>query len=222
MSLQDISNVAQDYLKVIWSATEWGGPPISTKGLADRFGTTQANVSETLRRLDNQQLVHYQPYKPAALTPRGTQLAVAMVRRHRLIETFLVTSLGYRWDEVHNEAEQLEHAVSDLMIERIDQLLAHPITDPHGDPIPSPDGSAHQPADTIALTDATPGTYTVVRVSDADPHLLARLTTHHIAPGTHLHVQATPGLPPNLQVTGPNGQPLTATDTATIQVRHLK
>lgn len=222
MSLEDISSVAQDYLKVIWSATEWGEPPISTKGLAQRFGTTQANVSETLRRLADQQLVDYRPYKPATLTSRGTQLAVAMVRRHRLIETFLVTSLGYGWDEVHDEAERLEHAVSDLMIERIDRLLAHPVADPHGDPIPGPDGAPLMPADTIALPDAAPGTYTVVRISDADPHILARLTTHNIAPGAHIRIQQTPGSVPDTHVTGPNGQPLTATDTATIRVRSIK
>ncbi len=222
MGVEDISSVAQDYLKVIWSATEWGGPPISTKGLAGRLGTTQANVSETLRRLAEQQLVDYRPYKPAALTSRGTELAVAMVRRHRLIETFLVTCLGYDWDEVHDEAEQLEHAVSDLMIERIDELLGHPVADPHGDPIPSPDGTPLRPADTIQLPEATPGIYTVVRISDADPHILARLTTHNITPGVHLRVHATPGSALTTRVTGPNGQPLTTTDTATIRVRNLK
>lgn len=222
MGVQDISNVAQDYLKVIWSATEWGGPPISTKGLADRFGTTQANVSETLRRLADQELVHYRPYKPAALTDRGTELAVAMVRRHRLIETFLVTSLGYDWGEVHDEAEQLEHAVSDLMVERIDELLGHPVADPHGDPIPSSDGAPLRPADTIRLPDAAPGTYTVVRISDADPQSLARLKSQNVVPGALICVRARRESAPNMQVTGPNGQPLTAADTATIRVRHLK
>lgn len=219
MSLEDISSVAQDYLKVIWSATEWGEAPISTKGLADRFGTTQANVSETLRRLANQQLMRYRPYKPAELTSRGTELAVAMVRRHRLIETFLVTSLGYGWDEVHDEAEHLEHAVSDLMIDRIDRLLGHPIADPHGDPIPGPDGALLIPPDTIPLPAAAPGTYTVVRISDADPQVLARLTRQNVAPGTHICVQQAPGSTPDTRITGPDGQPLTATDTATIRVR---
>ena len=220
MSVDDISSVAQDYLKVIWSATEWGGPPISTKGLADRLGTTQANVSETLRRLAEQQLVDYRPYKPAALTSHGTELAVAMVRRHRLIETFLVTCLGYDWGEVHDEAEQLEHAVSDLMIQRIDRLLGHPTADPHGDPIPSPDGAPLRPVDTIGLPEATPGTYTVVRISDADPHVLARLKTHNVTPGAQLRVHPTPGPAGTMRVTGPHGQPLTATDTRAIRVRH--
>lgn len=102
-----LTPVAQDYLKVIWAATEWGEPPITTKGLATRFGTTQANVSETVRRLEAQGLVAYEPYRPVVLTELGVRLAMAMVRRHRLIECFLATTLGYGWDEVHDEAERL-------------------------------------------------------------------------------------------------------------------
>ncbi|MDN5770546.1 MAG: metal-dependent transcriptional regulator, partial [Microlunatus sp.] len=149
--VEEITTVAQDYLKVIWSATEWGGPAITTKDLAARFGTSQANVSETVKRLAGQNLVDYQPYKPVVLTPRGTVLALAMVRRHRLVETFLVTVLGYEWEEVHDEAERLEHAVSDTLIARIDQRLGHPTSDPHGDPIPAADGTVRRPDDTLQL-----------------------------------------------------------------------
>ena len=130
-----LSSVAQDYLKVIWSATEWGDPPITTKALAARLGTTPANVSETLRRLDSQGLVHYEPYRPARLSASGRRLALAMVRRHRLLEAFLAGMVGYSWDEVHDEAERLEHAVSDDFLDRIDALLGFPTHDPHGDPI---------------------------------------------------------------------------------------
>ena len=122
-SVDELTAVAQDYLKVIWSATEWGDPPITTKGLAARLGTTQANVSETVKRLAAQGLVTYESYRPVRLTARGERLAVAMVRRHRLIEAFLVGVLDYRWDEVHDEAEALEHAASDTLIDRIDALL---------------------------------------------------------------------------------------------------
>lgn len=196
MSVDEITPVAQDYLKVIWSATEWGGPAIGTKELALRFGTTAANVSETVKRLANQHLVEHQPYKPVVLTPRGTALALAMVRRHRLVESFLVETLGYDWDEVHDEAERLEHAVSDTMIERIDRLLGHPAADPHGDPIPSADGTVTRPAGTINLSEAGAGAFTVVRISDADPACLGRLLALEVLPGAAIlvtHDHSTPG-----------------------------
>ncbi|MBK9695883.1 MAG: metal-dependent transcriptional regulator [Propionibacteriaceae bacterium] len=178
-----LSSVAQDYLKVIWSATEWGDPPITTKALAARLGTTPANVSETLRRLDSQGLVHYEPYRPARLSASGRRLALAMVRRHRLLEAFLAGMVGYSWDEVHDEAERLEHAVSDDFLDRIDALLGFPTHDPHGDPIPAPDGRTPATDDTLRLPDAPPGRYLVVRVSDADSATLARLTAAGFAPG---------------------------------------
>lgn len=146
--VDDLTPTAQDYLKVIWSAVEWGEPPITTKGLAATFATTQANVSDTMRRLDAQGLLIYEPYKPVALTELGQRLAVQMVRRHRLIETFLSEALGYGPDEGHDDAERLEHAVSDKLLGRIDRLLGHPDTDPHGDPIPGDDGGWRPRTDT--------------------------------------------------------------------------
>ncbi|MCA0252871.1 MAG: metal-dependent transcriptional regulator [Actinobacteria bacterium] len=181
--VDSLTPVAQDYLKVVWGATEWGEPPITTTGLAARFGTTAANVSETVRRLAAQGLVEYQPYRPVALTERGRRLAMAMVRRHRLIECFLAQVLGYGWDEVHDEAERLEHAVSDDFLARIDRLLDHPQFDPHGDPIPGPDGTLPAPAPALLLSQAAPGRYLVARVSDADPDALARLRERGLVPG---------------------------------------
>lgn len=178
-----LTPVAQDYLKVVWAATEWGEPPITTKGLAARFGTTQANVSDTVRRLAAQGLVVYEPYRPVALTERGVRLAMAMVRRHRLIECFLAQVLGYGWDEVHDEAERLEHAVSDDFLVRIDVLLGRPRFDPHGDPIPGPDGTLPAAAPAVLLPQAEPGRYLVARVSDADPELLGRLRSRGLVPG---------------------------------------
>ena len=190
--VDDLTPVAQDYLKVIWSATEWGEPPITTKGLAARFATTQANVSETMRRLERHGLVTYQPYKPVTLTVSGKTLAVAMVRRHRLLEAFLAQILGYGWDEVHDEAERLEHAVSEEFINRIDRLLDHPRTDTHGDPIPGPDGDWTPQAGAIKLSGAEPGRYRVVRVADTDPERLSRLRQNQVVPGAVLHVRADP------------------------------
>ncbi|AXH95943.1 metal-dependent transcriptional regulator [Ornithinimicrobium avium] len=190
MELSEITPVAQDYLKVIWSATEWAGAAITTTGLARRMGTTAPNVTDTLRRLASQGLVEYTPYRPVALTTLGERYAVAMVRRHRLLETFLVTSLGYRWEEVHDEAERLEHAVSDTMIERISALLGHPEADPHGDPIPSATGKVHRPPGAAPLADVSQGEYVVVRVSDSDPGVLVRLSRRGVAPGAHLRAAA--------------------------------
>jgi DtxR family Mn-dependent transcriptional regulator len=192
--VDDLTPIAQDYLKVIWSAIEWGDSPITTKGLAARFATTQANVSETMRRLHRQGLVNYQPYKPVTLTSLGESLAVAMVRRHRLLETYLAQALSYGWEEVHDEAERLEHAVSDDFLDRIDHLLGHPRIDPHGDPIPGPGGDWTPQADAIKLSQAAPGQYRVVRVADADPEQLARLRRQHLSPGSIIHVRA--GLTP--------------------------
>ena len=188
MDLREITPVAQDYLKAIWSATEWGDPPITTKALAGRMGTTAPNVSDTVKRLAAQGLVEYQPYKPVTLTPQGHAYAVAMVRRHRLLETFLATTLGYPWEDVHDEAEHLEHAVSEAMIERIDAHLGHPVADPHGDSIPTAAGEVRRPTGATRLTDAAPGDYEVARISDADSERLARFREADLAPGQALQI----------------------------------
>lgn len=186
--VEHLTPVAQDYLKVIWSAVEWGEPAITTKGLAQRFATSQAAVSDTVRRLEAQGLVVYQPYKPVTLTPLGERLALAMVRRHRLVETFLATVLGYGWEEIHDDAERLEHAVSERMLTRMDTLLGHPRFDPHGDPIPAADGAWTPPADAERLCDVAPGRYRVVRVSDTDPDQLSRFRSLRVVPGAWLTV----------------------------------
>ncbi|QIK72592.1 metal-dependent transcriptional regulator [Propioniciclava coleopterorum] len=193
MEADELTPVMQDYLKVIWSAVEWGDPPITTTGLADRFGTSRANVSDVMRRLHGHGLVDYEPYRPVTLTALGERLALAMVRRHRLIECFLADVLGYSWDEVHDDAERLEHAASDRFLDRIDALLGHPTADPHGDPIPTPDGRRPAPPGAIALPDAAPGPHRVVRVSDADPAVLARLEALGVRPGSMLTVRPDGG-----------------------------
>ncbi len=181
--VDDLTAVAQDYLKVIWTATERDEPPITTTGLAARLGTSAPNVSETLRRLAGQGLVAYEPYRPVQLTAAGERLALAMVRRHRLIEAFLVEVLGYRWDEVHDEAERLEHAVSDDLLARIDSRLGHPSHDPHGHQIPAPDGALPGAGGLTRLSECSPGRYRVVEVSDADPAVLAELAGLGVRPG---------------------------------------
>lgn len=169
------SNVTQDYLKAIYSAVEWGGPAMSVSALATRMGVSASTASETVRRLADEGLVHHERYGGISLTERGREAALKMVRRHRLIETLLVEHLGYEWDEVHDEAEVLEHAVSDLLIERVDKLLGHPVRDPHGDPIPSVDGEVTLPP-TRPLSETPAGEGgRVVRISDAEPQVLRHL-----------------------------------------------
>ncbi|WP_436326827.1 metal-dependent transcriptional regulator [Brevibacterium sp. FAM 27836] len=187
MRAGEVSEVSQDYLKAIWSAQEWGGDPMTATELANRFGTTKANVTEVLKRLDELDLITRVPYRPPVLTERGRTIALSMVRRHRLIETFLVESLGYGWDEVHDEAEILEHAASDRLIDRIDAFLGHPTSDPHGDPIPGADGHVDSHTPTL-LTEAAAGPYTVLRVSDADPQTLGKLAEAGVLPGAALEV----------------------------------
>lgn len=187
MRAGEVSEVSQDYLKAIWSAQEWGGDPMTATELANRFGTTKANVTEVLKRLDELGLITRVPYKPPVLTEQGKAIALSMVRRHRLIETFLVKSLGYGWDEVHDEAEILEHAASDRLIDRIDAFLGHPASDPHGDPIPGPDGRVDSHTPTL-LAEATPGSYQVLRVSDADPLVLGKLAEAGVLPGVAIDV----------------------------------
>src|SRR3954462_5204668 len=161
-----VTPVAQDYLKLVWNAQEWSDAPVTTTMLAERLGVGASTVSETVRRLTDQGLLTHPPYAAIELTAAGRALAVAMVRRHRLLETFLVEELGYGWDEVHDEAEVLEHAVSDELGERMDRRLGFPARDPHGDPIPTSDGTPRRP-DAVPLLEAEAGAMlTVVRISD--------------------------------------------------------
>lgn len=186
--MEMITSTAEDYLKVIWSALEWGGVPATVKQLADRFGTTPAAASNTVKRLVGQGLLVHEPYGPILLTPTGERLAVMMVRRHRLLETYLVDQLGYSWDEVHDEAENLEHAVSDLMIDRIDDLLGNPLVDPHGDPIPTKAGHVTYPAGAQRVSTAEPGEYLVTRICDGSSELLEWFDSTGIGTGARLTV----------------------------------
>ena len=121
-----LTAVAQDYLKVIWTAQEWSREKVSTKMLAEKIGVSASTASESIRKLAEQGLVDHEKYGAVTLTDSGRRAALAMVRRHRLLETFLVNELGYSWDEVHDEAEVLEHAVSDRLVARIDAKLGYP------------------------------------------------------------------------------------------------
>jgi DtxR family Mn-dependent transcriptional regulator len=174
------SSSIEDYVKVIYSFTEWQDKPITSTQLAQRLGVANSSVSEMVRKLKDQGLVHHQPYSAITLTADGVRLALSMVRRHRLIETFLVRELGYLWDEVHDEAELLEHAVSDTFIDRMATKLGNPVRDPHGDPIPASDGSVLVPA-AHRMSELDDGhTGRITRISDENPELLRYLSAEQI------------------------------------------
>lgn len=181
-----VSATHEDYLKAVWNAQEWDPAPVSTTWLAQRLGVGAPTVSETVRLLARRGLLEHAPYRGVGLTPAGRAVAVQVVRRHRLLETWLVEHLGYAWDEVHEEAEVLEHAVSDRFVERVDAVLGRPRHDPHGDPIPAADGTVPR-VRAVRWADLPAGTRAVVvRVSDADPAVLRECAERGVRPGTVL------------------------------------
>ncbi len=192
MGIAELSSSAQDYLKVIWDLQEWDHGPVKPTAVAEKTGMKQSTVSGALGRLVDAGLVAHRPYGKVELTETGRRYAVTMVRRHRLLETFLVQVLGYGWDEVHEEADRLEHAVSDKMIDRIDDYLGHPTADPHGDVIPSAEGNLPPiPTTTRPLSEVSAGsTVRVQRVSDEDPRILRTLSNYHIGPGCLVQVES--------------------------------
>ncbi len=167
-------------MKVIYSFTEWQDKPITSSQLAARLGVANSSVSEMVRKLKDQGLVNHKPYSAIRLTPEGLTLALSMVRRHRLLETYLVQELGYSWDEVHDEAELLEHAVSETFIERMSAKLGNPQRDPHGDPIPDADGHVDMP-EAFRMGELDTGHQgRIIRISDHDPDLLRYLDEQHV------------------------------------------
>ncbi|MEJ1087962.1 metal-dependent transcriptional regulator [Microbacterium sp. Mu-80] len=169
------SRAFDDYLKTVYSHTEWQDAPITPSQLAAALGIAPSSVTEMVKKLAAAGLVSHVPYGAVRLTDAGRARALTMLRRHRLIETWLVREFGYAWHEVHDEAEVLEHTVSDRMLDAIDQRLGRPRFDPHGDAIPDADGAVvREPF--VLLADAPAGhTGRVLRVSDRDPELLQRL-----------------------------------------------
>ncbi|MFJ4254471.1 metal-dependent transcriptional regulator [Microbacterium sp. NPDC090003] len=169
------SPAADDYLKTVYAHTEWQDAPITPSVLAGKLGIAPSSVTEMVKKLAAAGLVSHVPYGAVRLTDAGTRRALAMVRRHRLIETWLVQEFGYGWHEVHDEAEVLEHTISDRLLEGIDARLGRPRFDPHGDAIPDADGNVER-VPFVLLADAPTGhTGTVLRVDDRDPELLRAL-----------------------------------------------
>ncbi|MGO1407982.1 MAG: metal-dependent transcriptional regulator [Brachybacterium sp.] len=215
MSVSELSASTQDYVKSVWALAEWSDAPVTPKLMSDRMGLKLSTVSGAVRKLTAQGLLEHAPYGAVTLTDAGRVHAVAMIRRHRLIETFLVETLGYGWDQVHDEAERLEHAVSDFMIDRLAEHLGHPVRDPHGDPIPAADGTVTRP-DARLLTEISAGqSGRVARLSDEDPRLLQFFASRGIGYGTILEVRPSAPYTDATEVLIAGGEQLTLGKAAT-------
>jgi DtxR family transcriptional regulator, Mn-dependent transcriptional regulator len=184
-----ISAAMEDYLKAIHQIADANdGGAVSTQALADRLRVSTASVTGMIKRLDGLRLVAHEPYHGVRLTPRGEAIALEVLRHHRLLELYLVEHLGMTWDEVHAEADRLEHHISEGLEDRIAAKLGQPSRDPHGDPIPGRDGTmvAEPTAPLAAL--ASGDTARIVRVSDRAPKLLQYLAERGLRPGAEVEV----------------------------------
>ena len=185
----DPGRAMEDYAKAIFGlGRDSGNGQASVGELASRLGVTPGSASAMVKRLVAQGLVVHQRYRGVSLTPDGEALALAVIRRHRLIETFLAEELGMPWDQVHHEADVIEHVLSDTVVDLIAAKLGDPTHDPHGDPIPARDLTMDEPR-TTTLWDAPDGASMLfASVSDSDPTMLRHLGEHGIRPGTRIRV----------------------------------
>ena len=182
------SPAVDDYLKTIYHHTEWQDDRITPSQLAAELGLAPSSVTEMVQKLAAQGLVTHRPYGPIALSEKGERRAAATLRRHRLIETWLVREFGYAWHEVHDEAEILEHAISDRLLEGIDERLGRPRFDPHGDAIPDAAGHVHREPFVLLASAAAGHTGRVLRVSDRDPDLLRAVEAAGVSVGATVTV----------------------------------
>jgi DtxR family Mn-dependent transcriptional regulator len=183
-----MNNVTEDYLKAIYKLQQTAGPPVATSDIADRLDRSGASVTSMLDKLEERGLVEREKYKGAELTPEGETVALEVIRHHRLLEAYLTEHLDYSWSEVHDEADRLEHHISEEFERRVAEVLGHPTSDPHGDPIPGED-LAPPEDDTAPLLDYGEGaSVTVARVADRDEAELEYLADAGITPGTALEV----------------------------------
>ena len=184
----EFSVAIQDYAKAIFALQNEAPGAVSTTAVAERLGVTPASASGMLRRLDEQGLVAHRRYHGVELTAEGRRVALRVLRHHRLLELYLTETLGVPWDRVHDEAEVLEHVLSEELEDLIAAKLGNPTRDPHGDPIPTRDGRIEE-AETTALHDLSAGAKgRFVRVSDSDPEMLRYLAERGIAPDSEFEV----------------------------------
>jgi DtxR family Mn-dependent transcriptional regulator len=206
------TSTVENYLKAIYLYQL--GLPEATRlvpmgHVASALDVTAGTATTMVKALAESELAEYEPYSGVRLTPKGTRLATRVLRRHRLVELFLVTLMGFGWDEVHDEAEQLEHVVSERLIERMDEMLGRPSHDPHGDPIPSAEGRL--PADRLEslLTCPVVTALRVTRIADQDPAFLRFIERHDLKPGQAIEVQARDAAADAVTLSGRNRPALT-------------
>jgi DtxR family Mn-dependent transcriptional regulator len=182
-----LSQSVEDYLKAIY-VLQTEGNGASTNNIAEALSVSSASVTNMLKKLSKLKLINHKSYRGAELTKAGEKIALEVIRHHRLLELYLKEVMGYSWDEVHDEAENLEHHISEQFEDKIAELLNHPTHDPHGDPIPTKDGVVPEMA-SLAITDAELNEpYLIGRVKDQDPELLRYLEKTGIIPGVKLKV----------------------------------
>ncbi|MBI4519702.1 MAG: metal-dependent transcriptional regulator, partial [Gemmatimonadetes bacterium] len=204
----NLTRSVEDYLKTIYHLSE-RGEVASTSSIADSLAVQPASVSGMIKKLAESGLAEHEPYRGVRLTDAGKREALRVLRRHRVLEAYLKARLGYTWDDVHGEAERLEHAVSDDLIDRMESALEHPQHDPHGAPIPTRGGEI-EAVDYVTLAEITAGTDVEVRaVQDDDPQRLRYLATLGLLPGVQVRVveRAPFNGPVTLLVGGDNGIP---------------
>ena len=206
------SSTVENYLKAIYIGETHltGSQTLVPMGqLAAALGIAPGTATTMVRLLSKDGLVTYEPYNGVRLTQDGQKLAARVVRRHRLVELFLVQIMGMRWDEVHDDAEQMEHVVSDRLIERMDEMLGRPAFDPHGDPIPNAEGElAHRTLETL-LTCPLNTPVIVARVTDQDAAFLRFIESHHLKPGETIEVEARDEVSDSVRLKGRNDQRMT-------------
>lgn len=183
-----LSRSVEDYLKAIYALTE-GGEPAATRDIADRLEVQPASVSGMVKRLAESDLLEHVPYRGVRLTPQGAREALRILRRHRILETYLHERLGFSWDDVHEEAERLEHAVSDRLIDRMAAALDDPSHDPHGAPIPDAHGAIEVVRYPTLDAPALPRCLVIRAVQDEDPERLRYLEARGLLPGVTLHLE---------------------------------
>jgi len=187
-----LSRSVEDYLKAIYGISEQG-EAASTSAIADALAVQPASVTGMVKRMAESGLLEHAPYRGVRLTERGVREALKVLRRHRIIETYLCERLGYAWEDVHGEAERLEHAASDVLVERMDAALQFPSHDPHGAPIPTSGGEIES-TDVLTLADAPPGSLLRVRaVRDEDPNGLRFIEAAGLTPGARIRVEEVRG-----------------------------
>ena len=204
------SSTVENYLKTIALQQDAASEALLPTGLlAQTLGVTPGTATTMVKALADAGLVQYEPYSGVRLTEAGRKLAALVLRRHRLIELFLVQVLGLRWDEVHEEAEKLEHVVSDRLIERIDEMLGRPGFDPHGDPIPEPDGTI-RPRELHSLLECPLNTPVAIRqVADQQADFLRFAERTDLTPGQSIEVEARDAASDSVRVRGSNGREMT-------------